>query len=103
MSDIAIRVENLSKQYEIGAARHREDILRDKLVHGFKKLCGRGPKAQATNESFHALTNVSFEGRQGEGIGIMGCHGAGKSSLLKLLSRLSKHTQGRAEINGRAG
>ncbi|TLY38680.1 MAG: ABC transporter ATP-binding protein [Nitrospirae bacterium] len=103
MSDIAIRVENLSKQYEIGAARHREDILRDQLVHGFKKLCGRGPKAQATKEIFHALTDVSFEVRQGEVIGIIGRNGAGKSTLLKILSRITKPTQGRAEIYGRVG
>src|SRR6266542_2696903 len=103
MSDIAVRVENLSKQYEIGAAKLRQDLLRDQIVHGFKSLCGRGAKAPARKEVFQALSGVSFEVRQGEVIGIIGRNGAGKSTLLKILSRITKPTHGRAEIYGRVG
>ena len=36
MSDIAIRVENLSKQYRIGALQQRHDTLREALVAGLR-------------------------------------------------------------------
>jgi hypothetical protein len=34
-SDVALKVENLSKQYKIGRAQQRHDTLRDALVDGF--------------------------------------------------------------------
>jgi len=37
MTDIAIRVENLSKLYHIGRAQQRHDTLRDALVSTFKR------------------------------------------------------------------
>jgi len=37
MTDLAIRVENLSKLYHIGRAQQRHDTLRDALVSTFKR------------------------------------------------------------------
>jgi hypothetical protein len=37
MTDIAIRVENLSKLYHIGRARQRHDTLRDAVVGTFAR------------------------------------------------------------------
>ena len=40
MSDIAIRVDHLSKLYHIGRAQQRHDTLRDALVDGMNRLRG---------------------------------------------------------------
>src|SRR5829696_2203458 len=101
MSDIAIRVEGLGKQYRIGGPRRsnrtfRESIL-DTIASPIRWLRGeRNPQ-----ETFWALDNVSFEIKQGEAIGIIGRNGAGKSTLLKILSRITKPTKGRVDLYGR--
>src|SRR5690606_5055031 len=50
---------------------------------------------------FWALKDLNFEIRKGEAVGIIGRNGAGKSNLLKILSRITEPTKGRFEINGR--
>ena len=105
MSDIAIRVENLSKLYHIGARQQRHDTLRDALVARFRRA-NRSANPQSTNSDdtdLWALRDVSFEVKRGEVVGIIGRNGAGKSTLLKILSRITEPTSGRAEIHGRVG
>ncbi len=98
MSDVAIRVENLAKQYRIGAAQVRHDTLRDALAAKFRRDGRHGE----TN-TIWALKDVSFEVKRGEVVGVIGRNGAGKSTLLKILSRITEPTSGRAEIHGRVG
>jgi len=104
MSDIAIRVENLGKQYKIGAQLERYRTLRDTLVDGLQRPWRmlRGGNANA-NETIWALSGVSFEVRKGEVLGVIGRNGAGKSTLLKILSRVTEPSEGYAEIHGRVG
>ena len=105
MSDIAIRVENLSKQYKLGATI-QHDRLKDLLTHSLTSLFSRNPKSAIRNpqsDYIWALKDVSFEVKQGETLGIIGANGAGKSTLLKILSRITEPTSGRAEIYGRVG
>ena len=97
MSDIAIRVENLSKRYVIGRAGARHDTLRDALAGMFRREGG------GRGEAFWALRDVSFEVKRGEVVGVIGRNGAGKSTLLKILSQITEPTGGRAEIHGRVG
>ncbi len=103
MSDIAIRVENLSKRYTITSLRYRHDTLRDQIMEGLKSVfCGNGqPTSHA--ETIWSLRDVSFEVKRGEVLGIIGRNGAGKSTLLKILSRITGPTYGRAEIFGTIG
>lgn len=97
MTDIAIRVENLSKRYEISRAGVRHDTLRDALAGLFRR------EDRGRTEAFWALRDVSFEVKRGEVVGIIGRNGAGKSTLLKVLSQITEPTGGRAEIHGRVG
>ena len=102
MSDISIKVEKLSKMYNIGLVQQRHDTLRDQLVDIFSApFRGRGKVKE--KEPFWALKDVSFEVLRGDVLGIIGRNGAGKSTLLKLLSRITEPTSGRAVINGRVG
>jgi len=105
MSDIVIRVEDLSKRYVLGHQRNRHDGLRhrieDLLRNPFRWLRGRIRERQAEREEFWALKDVSFEIKQGEVVGLIGRNGAGKSTLLKLLSRITEPTRGRIRLKGR--
>jgi lipopolysaccharide transport system ATP-binding protein len=99
MSDIAIRVENLSKLYRLGASSQRRyDTLRDAIVGRLRRT---NKSTDATD--LWALRDVSFEVQRGEVLGIIGRNGAGKSTLLKILSRITEPTEGHAEIHGRVG
>ncbi|MBW7959379.1 MAG: ABC transporter ATP-binding protein, partial [Candidatus Promineofilum sp.] len=102
MSNIAIRVEGLSKQYRLGE-RKAYGSLRESLVRAagapFRRIARRSEPAR--NEPFWALEDVSFDVRPGEAVGIIGRNGAGKSTLLKILSRITKPTRGQAAIYGR--
>ncbi len=100
MSDVAIRVENLSKLYRIGATQERHDTLRDAVTGLFR----RRPSSLAPRPSdtdLWALKDVTFEVKQGEVVGVIGRNGAGKSTLLKILSRITEPTSGRVALQGR--
>lgn len=107
MSDIAIKIEHVSKEYRLGSIgggtlrgdlqswwakmRHREDP---------NSLIGSGVNT-VSGDRFLALDDVSFEVRKGEALGIIGHNGAGKSTLLKLLSRVTAPSSGKISYNGR--
>ncbi len=107
MTDIAIRVENISKQYRIGLAQSRPDTLRDLLVSGVQRIRDvvrrKGDGLYDSPSHIWALKDVSFKVQQGQVLGIVGRNGAGKSTLLKILSRVTHPTKGYGEIHGRVG
>src|SRR5437588_5670825 len=108
MSNIAIRVDDLSKQYTIGVAQRRHDTLRDQIMDSLRSIfrsnghgSTSGRKCSGASTTIWALKNISFEIKHGEVVGIIGRNGAGKSTLLKILSRITDPTSGRVILRGR--
>ena len=107
MNQTAIKIENVSKEYRLGAIgggtlkgdlqsfwakiRHKEDP---------NSKIGETEKGQK-GDRFMALDGVSFEVNKGEAIGIIGHNGAGKSTLLKLLCRVTAPSGGTISYDGR--
>jgi lipopolysaccharide transport system ATP-binding protein len=102
MSSPIISVRGVGKEYRLGATI-QHDSLRDHLTHGVKSLFGFGPKKAEPKEenSFWALKDVSFDLNAGEAIGIIGRNGAGKSTMLKVLSQITEPTEGEIRVRGR--
>lgn len=98
MGDTIIRVDNISKKYRLGG-RSGYRTLRETLMSAVRAPFGRA----AGREEIWALKGVSFEVKKGEILGIIGRNGAGKSTILKILSRITEPTSGRAELRGRVG
>lgn len=107
MSETAIRIEHVSKEYRLGAIGG--GTLRGDLQSWWARARGReDPNSKIGSdtgahigERFLALDDVSFEVKKGEALGIIGHNGAGKSTLLKLLSRVTAPTSGTISYNGR--
>ncbi|HEY0810390.1 MAG TPA: ABC transporter ATP-binding protein, partial [Longimicrobiales bacterium] len=104
MSDVALQVRGLSKQYRIGEiGRARYETLRDKLAFLPRKLFGRAAQPGKPDTTIWALDDVSFDLERGGTLAVIGRNGAGKSTLLKILSRITEPTRGHADIFGRVG
>jgi lipopolysaccharide transport system ATP-binding protein len=105
MSDLAVQVQGLGKQYRLGGSGPSR-TLRESLVDAFTlpaRLFRSRKTPRRANDYIWALRDTSFDVHNGEVIGLVGRNGAGKSTLLKLLSRITEPTEGEAIINGRVG
>jgi lipopolysaccharide transport system ATP-binding protein len=97
MTDIAIRVQNLSKCYHIFDAPR--DRLKQFVIPRLQGLVGQMPKQYF--REFWALKDVSFDITKGETVGIIGRNGSGKSTLLQLICGTLAPTRGTVQTNGR--
>ncbi len=91
-SDCAIAVTEVWKRYGMP--------LRPYLRRQFDRLRGRDVSDRAAYGPW-ALSDISFEVKKGESLGIVGKNGAGKSTLLKLIAGVSPATYGRLHVSGR--
>lgn len=89
-NDIAIKVEHVSKSFEI--PHEQRNTFRERVITLRKKT---------TYEKFCALQDVSLEIRKGEFFGIIGRNGSGKSTLLKILAGIYTPDSGSVVVNGR--
>jgi lipopolysaccharide transport system ATP-binding protein len=92
MTDVAIIVEGLGKKYSIG--KEKDGSLKGALTSFLKT-------EKTKNEDFWALKGLDLNIEKGDIVGVIGKNGAGKSTFLKVLSKITKPTEGRIEINGR--
>ena len=96
-SEIAIKVENLSKCYQIYGQPH--DRLKQSIYPRLQQLAGKQPKQYF--REFWALNDVSFEIKKGETVGIIGRNGSGKSTLLQMICGTLNLTSGSIQTHGR--
>lgn len=96
-SEIAIRVQNLSKCYQIYNKPH--DRLKQSLYPRLQRFIGQ--PAKQYHREFWALQDVSFEVKRGETVGIIGRNGSGKSTLLQIICGTLAPTSGSIETKGR--
>ncbi len=89
--DVVIRLENVSVVYRAPSER----------IKSFKEYAIRLLKRQVVHQEFTALRDVNLELRRGEVFGLVGHNGAGKSTMLKIVSRVMKPTEGRVRVQGR--
>ena len=82
-------VKNISKMYK----------LYDKKSDRFKEALGL-TKKKCYHEHY-ALSDVSFEVKKGETVGIIGTNGSGKSTILKIITGVLQPTSGELKVNGR--
>lgn len=88
----AVRLEHVSKRFILHHEKARS--FQDALVNFFHRRNG-------SREEFWALKDVSFEVRRGEMLGIIGQNGSGKSTILKLITRILEPTAGRIAVDGK--
>lgn len=109
MSQKAIIVQGIGKEYRLGATKQRPTTFKEALANTFQTPIKRlrsvlqEQSAFLSNEKFWALQDINFEVQPGEVVGLIGQNGAGKSTLLKVLSRITKPTTGNAVLHGRLG
>ncbi len=98
MSEVALRMEHVYKKFHKGEVFNS---LRDLIPALTGRMFRQGDLSAGDRREFWALQDISFEVMQGEAFGIIGHNGAGKSTMLKLLSRVMRPSRGTFHVKGR--
>lgn len=102
----AVSLEHVWKRYRIGGARRRRLTKGRRLSSEISLALERsGLRAGSRPTTGHiwALADVSFQLAEGEAVGIIGPNGVGKSTTLKLISRITQPWAGKVRTRGRVG
>ncbi|MDH7911526.1 ABC transporter ATP-binding protein [Winogradskyella sp. SYSU M77433] len=110
MNKPIIKIENLGKQYRLGAVG--TGTLSHDINRWWYKVRGKEDPylkvgdvndrtSKGGSDYVWALKDINFEVQPGEILGIIGKNGAGKSTLLKLLSRVTAPSTGKITCHGR--
>ncbi|MBD0371769.1 MAG: ABC transporter ATP-binding protein [Pyrinomonadaceae bacterium] len=94
MAIIDLKFDHVSKRYKVRAERDESAASGNPILRKLQSLARR-------SQDFWALRDVTFEVERSEALGIIGHNGAGKSTILKLLSNITTPTSGEIAINGR--
>ncbi|MES2876033.1 MAG: ABC transporter ATP-binding protein [Patescibacteria group bacterium] len=90
MDDVAIRVKGVYKSFKLPHEKHS----------GIKQYLVNLVQQKKGYETQRVLSDVSFDIKKGEFVGIVGRNGSGKSTLLKILSEIYVPDKGEVTING---
>ncbi len=104
--EVAIRLSGIKKRYKLGQIGG--GTLQGDLQSWWARIHGRedpnsiiGQDQRLAGQTFMALNGIDLTVYKGEALGIIGVNGAGKSTMLKLLSRVTAPTEGEIDIYGR--
>ena len=104
--EVAIRLSGVKKMYKLGQIGGGS--LQADLQSWWARKRGKedpntkiGQEQRLVGQSFMALNGIDLTVYKGEALGIIGSNGAGKSTMLKLLSRVTAPTEGEIDIYGR--
>lgn len=101
MTDARISFDRVWMKFHRG---EMHDSLRDLIPTMARRVLRRGPEAaDLAQGDFWALSDLSFEVGPGQVLGLIGANGSGKSTTLRLLTKILEPTHGRSTITGRVG
>ena len=87
-----IKIENVGMKFNLGI--EKDNSLKMTFIRLFDK------RKRIKKSDFWALKNVTFEVEKGDVVGLIGSNGAGRSTLLKVVSGVMKPTEGKVEVDG---
>ena len=87
--EVVIRVDNVKKSFK--SYKDKATSFKERFVN----------PSRGEHEDVMVLKGISFEVHKGEAIGIIGKNGCGKSTTLKMLTRILYPNEGKIEIKGR--
>lgn len=104
--EVAIQLSGVKKQYKLGQIGG--GTLQGDIQSWWARIRGKedpntkiGQDQRLVGQSFMALNGIDLTVYKGEALGIIGGNGAGKSTMLKLLSRVTAPSEGTIDIYGR--
>jgi lipopolysaccharide transport system ATP-binding protein len=98
LNDIVARFEHVSKKYRLGLTR---ESLPSLLSRQIRRVFTPASRGQNSHRVHWALRDVSFDLQRGQCLALIGGNGAGKTTILKLLARITRPTSGAIEVHGR--
>lgn len=99
MGEVLIKAEGVSKKF----AKDLKKSLYYGMIDVFNNVIGRQQSKVLRNQEFWAVSDISFEVKRGECLGLIGHNGAGKSTLLKMLNGLISPDEGTITMKGKIG
>lgn len=104
--EIALRLSGVKKKYKLGQIGG--GTLTADLQSWWARVRGKedpnsiiGTDQRLIGQTFMALNGIDLTVYKGEALGIIGGNGAGKSTMLKLLCRVTAPTEGEIDLYGR--
>ena len=89
--EMVLKVDHVSMKFNLATEQYS----------GFKGYVIRSMKKKISYNEFWALKDVSFSVMRGDGLGLIGLNGSGKSTMLKTIAGVLKPTEGSIWLQGR--